>query len=93
MGGIKELYWDEANEEHIARHHVTSYEVEEVCFAKNWMLRASGRKRKAVFGQTVSGRYLLVILEMSDYDEYYVITARDMDQAERRRYQAWKGRR
>ncbi len=93
MGGIRELHWDEANEEHIARHHVTADEVEEVCFGKHWMLRASGRKRKAVFGQTAGGRYLLVILEMWDYGEYDVITARGMDQAERRRYQAWRGRR
>lgn len=93
MGAIRELLWDEGNEAHIARHRVTPDEVEEVCFSRRWMLRASGRKRKAVFGQTASGRYLLVILEMWDYDEYFVITARDMDQAERRRYQAWKGRR
>jgi len=90
MRSIRELFWDEANESHIARHGVTPDEVEEVCFGRHWMLRASGR-RKAVFGQTASGRYLLVILDMWDYDEYYAITARDMTVAERRRYQAWKG--
>ena len=92
MRRIKDLFWDEETESHIARHHVTPQEVEEVCFGRHWMLRSS-RKRKAVFGQAASGRYLLVILEMWDYGEYWVITARDMDVAERRQYQAWKGRR
>ena len=74
MGAIRELFWDESNESHIARHHVTPGEVEEVCFGKHWMLR-SGRRRMAVFGQTESGRYLLVILEAEDCGEYYVVTA------------------
>ena len=93
MRAIRELLWDEENEAHIARHHVTPQEVEEVCFGRYWMIR-SGRKRKAVFGQTGAGRYLLVVVErMWEYGEYGVITARDMGQAERRQYQMWRGRR
>ena len=93
MGSIRQLFWDERNEGHIARHRVSREEVEEVCFGRYWMLRASGRMRKAVFGQTLAGRYLLVVLSMRSYDRYYVVTARDMTQTERRRYQMWKGRR
>ena len=90
---IGELFWDESNESHIARHNVTRQEVEEVCFGRHWMLR-SGRKRRAVFGQTEAGRYLIVILEkLWDYGEYDVITSRDMTAAERRRFQIWRGRR
>lgn len=81
---IQELWWNEQVEDHIARHNVRIEDVEEVCFQRNWMIR-SGRRRRAVFGQSAAGRYLLVILDKWDYGEFDVVTARDMKQAERRR--------
>jgi hypothetical protein len=39
---IRELSWDEANEDHIARHNVLSTEVEEVVFAKESLAVARG---------------------------------------------------
>jgi uncharacterized DUF497 family protein len=90
---VTELAWDEENEANIARHRVTPDEVEEVCFSRHWMFRARGRKRRALFGQTAAGRYLMVIVEVLDYGECCPITARDMNQMEGRRFRAWKGQR
>jgi len=90
---ITGLAWDEENEEHIARHRVTRDEVEDICFNRHWMLRARGRKRRALFGQTTAGRYLMVIVEVWSYGECCPITARDMNQMERRRFRTWKGKR
>jgi uncharacterized DUF497 family protein len=93
MPGLRELFWDESSVEHIARHHVAPEEVEEVWSGRHWMIR-SGRRRRAVFGQTAAGRYLLVVVEKADdYGEFALVTARDMDRTERRRFQIWRGRR
>ena len=35
---ISELLWDDWNEAHIARHHITPEEVEEICFGEAWAL-------------------------------------------------------
>lgn len=89
---IHELVWDDWNIEHIARHHVSPEEVEEVCFSKHWPLRAKGQDKRALLGQTNGGRYLLVILGKRGEGLYYPVTARDMTEAEHRRYQEWKRR-
>ncbi len=34
-----ELLWDDWNAEHLARHHVSPTEVNEVCFGEPWILR------------------------------------------------------
>lgn len=82
---IDELLWDDWNAEHLARHHVSPTEVDEVCFGEPWILR--GREgRFVVFGQTLAGRYLLVILGERGAGLFYPITARDMTETERRRY-------
>jgi uncharacterized DUF497 family protein len=89
---IRDLFWDEETEGHIARHNVSPEDVEEVCFGRNWAIR-SGRRRKAVFGQTSGGRYLLVIIEDRGHDEFDVVTARDMTPTERKRYRLRQGKR
>lgn len=86
---IDELFWDEVNEEHISRHAVTRKEVEDVCFSKNFV-RKSGRDKFAVWGQTSSGRYIMVILGARDYGSFYPITARVMGEKEKRRYRTWQ---
>ena len=84
--GIRELLWDDWNEEHISRHRVSPGEVEEVCFADPWVLR--GRQgTRTVFGQTIGGRYLLVLLGNRGNGLFYPVTARDLTDTERKRYQ------
>jgi uncharacterized DUF497 family protein len=88
---ILELLWDDWNVEHIARHHVTPEEVENLCFNQYWELNAGGGKR-ALYGQTSGGRYLLVIGVHRGGGLFYPISARDMARTERRRYQEHWGR-
>ncbi|HEY7064985.1 MAG TPA: BrnT family toxin [Chloroflexota bacterium] len=72
--------------EHIwEKHRVTPEEVDEVCFAEPWSLR--GRDGSyACFGETEAGRYLVVFLYPRGRGVFAVATARDMTDAERRRY-------
>ncbi len=56
---ITELLWDERSVEHIARHHVTAQEVEEVCFNPRSLV-FKREARYIVLGQTAAGRYLFV---------------------------------
>lgn len=86
---IASIYWTEDSVDHIARHGVEPEEVEEVCFRHPLIIR--GRKTGTLksylaFGQTEAGRYLAVVFRPLDGGEVFVITTRDMDGAERRRY-------
>lgn len=85
---IRNLIWDEWNIEHVLRHGVSQDEVEQVCFAKHFAIK-SGKDKMAVWGQTESGRYLLVILGVREYDDYCPVSARDMDKKEKSSYKKW----
>jgi uncharacterized DUF497 family protein len=88
---IRELLWDDRNEAHIARHGVTIEEVEDVCCGHSLGVRIrQGRYR--IMGQTSAGRYLTVILAYQRGREFYVATARDATEPERRRFRSWRGR-
>lgn len=87
---IGELRWDEWNVEHIARHHVQFWEVDEVLDDKPRFIRVR-RGRLEMIGQTAVGRYLSVFADQLGYDEYYVVSARDANRAERRRYARLRG--
>jgi uncharacterized DUF497 family protein len=84
---IEDVIWDENNLEHITHHGVRPAEVEEVLWDDPWFEKRRGRQRYQVFGQTDSGRYLLVILDREYNSIFYVVTARDMTEAEKRHYQ------
>jgi hypothetical protein len=82
---ITETAWDERSVRHIARHHVTVKEVEEVCFhSKSFVFRRG--ERYIILGRTEAGRYLFVAVDRVERYKGKVITAREMDDAERRRY-------
>ena len=85
---IRNLIWDEWNLEHALRHGVTKDEIDEVCFSKHVAIK-SGKSKMAVWGQTYDGRYLLVILGIEDYGDYYPVSARDMDDREKRNFRKW----
>lgn len=89
---IRELLWDDWNEEHIGNHHVSRSEVEEVCFGDPWVLRAKGKDKRATYGQTQGGRYLLVVLGQRGGGMFYPVTARDMTESERRGYREHRRR-
>lgn len=81
--------WDDANLEHIARHGIEDYEAEEVFEdpdvrpfdAQN----RRGERRFGVFGMTEDGRILVVIYILRSGD-IRVVTARDAEPKEKRRY-------
>lgn len=90
---IKHLKWDQWNVEHIARHHVEYWEVEELLQNDPLLIRM-GRPRGRIhlIGRSDSRRYLAAFADPEDGDEYYVVTARDATSAERRRYARRVGR-
>ena len=84
---IEELVWTPENEEHIAEHHVTSAEVEELFFEEGpYFRRGPEENLYHVYGRSGAGRYLFVVMIQLGRGKGYVVTARDMDQKERRLY-------
>ena len=73
------------------KHGVSPDEVEEVFFGKPAIRRLerghiAGEDLYGALGQTDSGRYLSVFFIHKSGNWAFVISARDMDAAERRRY-------
>ncbi len=86
-----EIKWTERSEQHIARHGVTPEEAEEVICSNDSIGIPSRDGTTAVFGTTFTGRYLLVLLADAEDGRDYVVTARDMTDAEKRAFRE-KGR-
>ena len=66
MPGAKKLAfeWDAANQGHIARHHISPEEVEQVVSGASIPLASeerSGEERHTELGETAHGRLLLVV--------------------------------
>lgn len=78
--------WDEQNLEHIARHGVRDYEVEEVILFGNPVFQKSRNGTYVAFGVTQDGRYLLVVFVAKGYGLIRIITARDMTDREKHNY-------
>ena len=83
---INRLDWDDYRIDHIAQHDVEPDEVWEVCEDPLHIARRKGRNRYLVYGQTIGGRYLLVVLERIQDSIYKPITARDMTVREKRNF-------
>jgi uncharacterized DUF497 family protein len=93
VGRIERLRWRD-RVEHIAKHEVMPAEVEEVVLDdREALLEKAGPAKKdpsqtvyVLLGRTQAGRYLMVLLIDEGRGVGFPITARDMNQAERRRY-------
>ena len=86
---ISWVLWDERSVDHIERHGVTPFEAEEVCFSRQLIFRSRGRKKRRSYralGQTADGRHLVVVFRYLGRRRARVITARDMNRAERTKY-------
>lgn len=75
-----------------AKHQVTQDEVEEVFFneVKYRFVETghrAGEDLYAALGQTDAGRYLIVFFIYKSGNAALIVSARDMDQKERRRYE------
>jgi uncharacterized DUF497 family protein len=83
---IKDIIWTPDRIEHIkSKHGISCEEVEEVC-GQGYVVRRGRERRYLIYGQTENGRYLLVVLKPESNGKYKVITARDMNDKERRLY-------
>ena len=86
-----DLVVDPGGEDHIARHGVQLEEVEEEMVGRPLFLRAREGRYSAI-GQTDAGRYLTVFLAPRGQSVFSLITARDADRSERRKYQLQRRR-
>ena len=80
---IDDLEWTLERVDHIALHGVTPDEVEEAMSSAPVFKRGRGGIYEA-WGQTESGRCLLVIFRYLGHNRAWPITARDMDENEKR---------
>ena len=101
---IIELVWEEWHVEHIAaEHNVRPREVEEACFEvvrlsspqdeNIRVLRGKGRGKEKLYyvlGKTLGGRHLHIVVKPLGKGKAKVITARDMNESEKRRYKEVK---
>ena len=86
---IRDLEWDDENIEHIAEHHVDPDEVEDICYGRG-LIERGRENRHTILGQTREGRYLFIMVAHKGGGVFRPITARDMTDAERRRFQRQK---
>ena len=75
--------WDADNVGHIERHQFSPNEVEEV-FAGEYKVRRTREKLYLAFGETLDGRLAFVVFRRLPGGLIRVVTARDMDDSERR---------
>jgi len=88
---IHSFDWDEKNENHIAEHGIAIFEVEEaILFSKPFYQRSKEGKYIA-YAITEEGRYLFIVFVIKDSGRIRVISARDMNEKEKRYYKKRKG--
>lgn len=88
---VREIRWTEEAEDHIAGHAVAPDEVEQVVNTRPRLLLTGREGTQYLFGTTDAGRYLLVVLTEAIDGRDYVVTAREMTDAERQAFRR-KGR-
>jgi uncharacterized DUF497 family protein len=80
---ISAFDWDDDNSFHVEKHAFTPDEVEEV-FAGDHKVRRARQKRYIALGATLDGRLAFVVFRRLPGSRIRVITARDMEDGERR---------
>lgn len=84
------ILWDReddprGNARHIARHHLTMDEVEDVFQNPTGTDTSRSSGRPVIFGETRTGRYVMVAYEAIDDFTAYPITAYEVPRPKRRR--------
>ncbi|MDI6792607.1 MAG: BrnT family toxin [bacterium] len=85
------IWLPEVEDKLLYKHNVLVDEVEEVLFDKPHIRfvekgHREGEDLYAAYGQTASGRWLIVFFILKDNNVALVISSRDMEQKERRLY-------
>lgn len=83
---MREIRWTDDSEDHIARHDVSPAEVEEVVYMRPRLIDPGRNDTELVFGRTVAGRYVLVVLAEAEDGRSTIVTAREMTDSDRRRF-------
>ena len=84
---IRGFIWDDENLAHIARHGLSSDEVEEALVGGPLVLRGPD-DRYLGYGRTENGRWVFVVYVTRSRGRVRVLTARDMTERERRLHQS-----
>ena len=84
------ILWDRdddpaGNVQHIAQHRITKEEVEDVFQNPTGMDTSRSSGRPVVFGETRTGRYIMVAYDVVDASTVYPITAYDVQRPRTRR--------
>jgi len=90
---ISQFVWSDDRIAHLGRHNVLPEEFEEICFSDALVLRAKSTGKNPVYyvlGETEAGRHLLCVVISFPDGKGYPVTAREMTEAEKRRYAEWK---
>ena len=82
---FKAYEWDGNNVSHILNHAVSPNEVEEACYDNPLIFRGK-ESRYLVYGRSGAGRYLFIALADKGHGVVRVITARDMEDKDRKLY-------
>ena len=77
--------WDDENVLHIERHQFSPGEVEEV-FDGDHKVRRARQGQYIALGETIDGRLAFVVFRRLSKGVIRVVTARDMENNERRQY-------
>lgn len=87
MKRFTNLKWDSWNIGHIASHNVIPEEAEEAIFSRSSRVRKGrGDNIYYVFGQTLPGRYLFIVLRDLGNSTAFPLTTRDMTNSEKKLY-------
>lgn len=93
---VTDIGWTRDRVEHIKNHKIATWEVEQAAFDDpNRIIKKvaaadsfPGKYVYRLLGRTEEGRYLAFFFIYKGRGSAYLITARDMDNAERRQYNA-----
>ncbi len=82
------LIWTQGVVDKVLRKHgVTPEEVDEAVIEDKAICHKASRGSLCVYGQSMSGRYIFIVLKVSGRKgRYKVITAREMQKIEKRYY-------
>jgi len=84
---IEKISWDQETVDHISNHSVSPEEVEEALFNEEAppLIMRGKEGRHLAYGKTDGGRLLFIVWVLR-YRKTKIITARDMNQKEKRFY-------
>jgi hypothetical protein len=87
---VRDLIWTDWNVEHIARHGVAPWEVEEMVYGRPYVSRGREGLYRLI-GRTDSGRFLAAWLSPQGGGLFFVVTARDATARERTEFRRQGG--